>query len=414
MKVGIITIGDELLIGQVIDSNSARIAQWLSELSISVERKWTVGDQATSILQVLQEAFDCCDIVITTGGLGPTKDDITKKVIADYFNVGLEFSEVNYQHLVNILHARNIIIQEAHKTQCYIPSNASLLDNQIGTALGMWIEHNDKILISLPGVPDEMNYIMEHAVVPKFKLLPTSWKVLHKTFMTVGKGETDIAGRIEPLLTQMPEYLSLAYLPSVSQVKLRLTGRHSQEKLLIESLTVYSDIIKKELSDIIFGEGDTNLALELGKKLIQKKWTLATIESCTGGSIASKFTANPGSSAFFKGGIVSYATEVKENLLGIPHESIEDNGVVSEEVARAMVINGANLMKADCVIATTGIAGPDGATENLPIGTVYIACGNAKSQQIKRLRLGKNRQRTIEASSVLAMNLLREWIIENE
>ncbi len=408
MNIGIIAIGDELLIGQVIDTNSSRIGLLLGDQSLLVRRKWTVGDSYTEIQYALQQASEDLDIIITSGGLGPTKDDISKKALADFLGDELVFSEENYEHLQKMFAHRNIIITDSHKQQCLVPKSAKLLPNKVGTAMGIWVDVNDKTIIMLPGVPDELNYIMSEEVIPRLRERRRGLSTRHITFNTAGVGETDIANRIEPALGILPEHIRLAYLPSIAQVKLRLSGSLSDPKQLEHELDYYSTIIKNTIPDIIFGEGITNLALELGKLLISKNLKIGTVESCTGGSLASKFTSNPGSSDYFKSGLVTYATESKEKILGISKEIIDQYNVVSEEVVKEMVRTGTYKMNVDFVIATTGIAGPSGGTDEIPVGTIFIACGNAEMQFSKKLRFGKNRDRNIEATSVLALNFARE------
>ncbi|MEP7196309.1 MAG: CinA family nicotinamide mononucleotide deamidase-related protein [Saprospiraceae bacterium] len=411
MKIGLICIGDELLLGQVIDTNSSVIGQLLAENGLSVHRKWTVGDKADEIQYALQSATECCKLIIMTGGLGPTKDDITKKIIAEFFKVELVFSEANYAHLKDLFSARNIELKEVHKVQCYVPSNAELLNNKVGTAMGMWIEDMDKIYISLPGVPDEMKFIMSEEAIPKLNLLAKELEFSSRTFHTCGISETDVAAKLEPLLADSMDFIQIAYLPSISQVRFRIGAfNHNLDylNLKLEELTLR---IRQAFGNMIFGEGNTNLALELGKLLQAKNWTLATVESCTGGAMAAKISSNPGSSEYFKGGLITYATEVKHNLLNIPLQVIEQYSVVSDEVARAMVVQTAKLLKAEMVISTTGIAGPTGGSVELPIGTIFIACGNENEQISKRLKLSKNRERNIEATSNLALNLAREWML---
>ncbi|MFN8278819.1 MAG: CinA family nicotinamide mononucleotide deamidase-related protein [Saprospiraceae bacterium] len=413
MRASIISIGDELLIGQVIDSNSAQIARALGELAIPVVRKWSVGDSSSEIAYALQQATACSDVILMTGGLGPTRDDVTKKELAAFFNASLHFSEENYNHLRSIFEARGLQLTEAHTTQCMIPSNALLLPNKVGTAMGLWMEKDARIYVAMPGVPDEMMYILREELIPRLRNQRAGLSCQHTTLCTVGYGETDIALRIEPLLKDMPEYISIAYLPAISQVRLRLTGIHHDEQLLKNTLHAYTQKIREELKSMIYGEGDTNLALELGKILMERGLSLGTAESCTGGALAAKLTANAGSSDYFRSGIVSYATDSKIHLLGLEPALIAAHGVVSAQVAEAMVRHAAQVMNVDRVIATTGIAGPSGGTEDIPVGTVFIAAGSAEKQVSRRLRLSRNRERNIEAACMLSMELLRTQLIGN-
>ncbi|MCC6815777.1 MAG: CinA family nicotinamide mononucleotide deamidase-related protein [Saprospiraceae bacterium] len=412
MVASFIAIGDELLIGKVVDTNSVFIAQKLSELGIQVIRRWTVGDTNKEILYALGEASSCCDLVFITGGLGPTKDDITKKSLSEYFNVELVFSESNLQHLKEILSQRGIGVKEAHLTQCYIPSNAQLLNNKLGTALGLWMEHRGKLFISMPGVPDEMQYILMHEVIPRIRELKYGNCFLSKTFHTCGIGETDIAEKLEKYLHDYLSQISIAYLPSIAQVKFRISVFGDDEKSLRMLLNQCEEKVRLNMGHLIFGEDDTSISQELGFLLIKSGLTLGTVESCTGGEIASKITSISGSSSYYKGSIVCYATELKEKLLNIDSMLIEEYSVYSKEVAEAMVRHSIDMLNTDLVISSTGIAGPDGGTEKLKVGTIFIACGNKQRVRIKKLMLGKNRDRNIEAASILALNLAREWILE--
>lgn len=279
--------------------------------------------------------------------------------------------------------------------------------------MGLWMEKDAKIYVAMPGVPDEMMYILREELMPRIRHQKADLSCHHATLCTVGYGETDIALRIEPLLKDMPEYISIAYLPAISQVRLRLTGIHHDEQLLKNTLHAFTQKIREELKSMIYGEGDTNLALELGKILMERGLSLGTAESCTGGALAAKLTANPGSSDYFKSGIVSYATASKINLLGLDPSLIAEYGVVSAQVAEAMVRHAAQVMNVDRVIATTGIAGPSGGTEDIPVGTVFIAAGSAEKQVSRRLRLSRNRDRNIEAACMLSMELLRTQLIGN-
>lgn len=411
MNAVIIAIGDELLIGQVVDSNSTFIGQVLSELGIKVIRKWTTGDKAEEIKYTLRQASESADLILLTGGLGPTKDDITKKTLAEYFETPLVFNQQNYDHLLKLLSYRNLPVKESYLEQCYIPSIAELLDNRLGTALGMWIEHKNKIFISLPGVPDEMKYIMTYQVIPRLSDRFIVDKYFSRTYYTCGIGETDIADRLEPLLNEFADKISIAYLPSIAQVKFRISIQSETDLSILEEC---SKKIYQEFGNVIFGEGNTNISQELGKLLLSRKLTMGTVESCTGGEIASKISSIPGSSAYYKGSLITYATELKEKILNIPNESIQKYNVVSSQIAEEMVKKAANILNTDLVISSTGIAGPEGGTEDIPIGTIYISCGNQSRILTQKLKLSKNRERNIEAASVLALNLAREWVLSIE
>ncbi|MDQ3141847.1 MAG: CinA family nicotinamide mononucleotide deamidase-related protein [Bacteroidota bacterium] len=415
MKASQITIGDEILIGQVIDSNSSRIASWITPLGIKILKKWTVADEAAEIRYALQQACEFSQLIFITGGLGPTRDDITKKSIADFMSVPIIFSEQNKEHLESMLLPRGMKVTEAHLYQCYIPVNAELLDNQMGTALGMWIPWRDKIIICMPGVPYEMEYIMMNEVIPRLEKLTLDKKIAHKTFHVAGMGETDIAAIIEPLVNGMPEHISIAYLPSLAQVKVRFTSNfHSdhEKSTITQELDHYIQIAATALGTAVFGWGDTNLEKELGKLLIKHHLNLSTAESCTGGTIAHKITSVPGSSQYYRGGIIPYAVDIKVRLLEVAEETINKYNVVSEETAIEMVKGACLKFESQIAIATTGIAGPDGGSEAIPVGTIYLAVGNMHRVKTRKIKMTRDRIRNIEAASILALILAREWILD--
>ncbi len=411
VRIGVINIGDELLLGQVIDSNSARIGQFLAPLGLNVHRKWCVGDDAEEIKYALTEAARTEEIILITGGLGPTRDDVTKKVLAEYFGVGMVFSEENYAHLRNLLEPRNVPIREVHRQQCFMPANARLLENKMGTAMGMWMEHEGKIYIAMPGVPYEMDYIMIHGVLPGLKAKSYSSNMYHQTMHVGGMGETEIAAVIEPLLNKLPEYISLAYLPALGTVRVRLTGNHENAALLKQQIDDYLNQMSASLGEKVFGFGDSSLEKALGAMLLEKGLKLGTAESCTGGNIAHKITSVPGSSAYFMGGVISYTNAVKKTMLNVKDQTLENHGAVSEQTVREMVTGCCEALNVDLAIAVSGIAGPDGGTDELPVGTIFIAAGNADGILTRKLKLGKDRSRNIETASIYALLLAREWIL---
>lgn len=403
MKISLIIIGDEVLLGQVVDTNSATIAKLLYKEGLEIFKKWTVADREDEILKALNEASDQSDFILMTGGLGPTKDDITKKTLAKFMNRELVFNEENKAHLTMMLNKRKIPVTELHMAQCYLPSHAELLDNQMGTALGMWMKHNNKIYISMPGVPYEMEYIMIHGVLPRMASFQNTIKIIHHTIHTVGMGETEIADIIEPKLMEWSAIVSLAYLPSQGQVKLRLTGKHEDVKFIEQQILECRKIIDTCLPENIIGYDDTSLEAELGILLRNQNKTLSTAESCTGGYIAHKITSIPGASDYFQGSLVAYQNAIKQNELKVPEEILNQYGAVSEECVREMVKGACQLFESDYAIATSGIAGPGGGTLEKPVGTVWIACGSKDAVKTKRFLFSRDRQRNIEAATTFAL-----------
>lgn len=411
MKISLLIIGDEVLLGQVTDTNSSQIAQMLYMEGLQIHKKWTVADQEEQIMLGLEEASGQSDIIIMTGGLGPTKDDITKKALAKYMNQDLVLNETNKQHLISMLGKRNIPLTELHLPQCYLPANAEVLDNQMGTAMGMWMNYQGKIYISTPGVPYEMEYIMRHGVIPRFKTMDLNQKLVHRTILTAGIGETEIASIIEPRLGPLPDHISLAYLPSIAQVRIRLTGKHSDLQKTTQEVEYYQSIITESLNERIFGYGKTSLEEVIGQKLRNHKKTLSTVESCSGGLLAHKITSIAGASDYFQGSLIAYHNEIKHKQLGVPEDILKTQGAVSEECVRAMVIGACTLFSTDYAIATSGIAGPTGGTALKPVGTVWIACGNKDQQISRKFQFTRDRTGNIEATAILALIEFWKYLI---
>ena len=403
MKISLVIIGDEVLLGQVIDTNSSTIAKILYQEGLEIFKKWTVADLESEIITALIEATQQSDIILMTGGLGPTKDDITKKTLAKFMHQELIFNEENKAHLIGMLNKRNIPVTELHMAQCYLPANAEVLDNQMGTAMGMWMECNQKIYISMPGVPYEMEFIMLNGVLPKISTMQKAVQVFHKTIHTVGMGETEIAAIIEPKLGTLPSYISLAYLPSQGQVKLRLTGKHEDKNFIQQKIAEYRKIIDDSLKENIIGYDQTSLEEEIGKLLRAQNKSLSTAESCTGGYLAHKITSVEGSSDYFKGSLVAYQNEIKQKQLKVPEEILNTQGAVSEECVRAMVKGASNLFNSDYAIATSGIAGPGGGTEEKPVGTIWIAYGTIDKIKARKFLFSRDRLRNVEAATTFAM-----------
>jgi nicotinamide-nucleotide amidase len=413
MTVHILTIGDELLIGQIIDTNSAKMAQMLLEIGAKVTGRTVVGDDHEAIISALKTASQQADIVLVTGGLGPTKDDVTKKAIADFYGVGFVFHQPTMERLNQIYERLGKPITEAVRTQSLMPQNATVLTNKMGTAPGMWFEADGKVLASMPGVPFEMEYLMQHEVMPrlkeKFDALPTA----HRTLFTAGEGESTIAEHLKDFEENLPPQVKLAYLPAIARVRLRLTVTDADpvlvEKILDKKFREMEGLLPPH---IIAGHGDDSLEIVIGRILKEQNRTLSTAESCTGGYLAHLVTSVPGSSAYFMGSVVSYANAVKMNQLGVKSETLERYGAVSEQTVREMVAGANRLLSTDVAVATSGIAGPDGGTPEKPVGTVWIAVGDGQRTVTKKLQLTKNRLINIQYSAYYALNLLRLFLLD--
>ncbi len=415
MQVHILTIGDELLIGQIIDTNSAKMAQMLLEIGAKVTGRTAVGDEHEAIIGALQRATERADIVLVTGGLGPTKDDVTKKAIADFYGVGFVFDQPTMDRLNTIYERIGKPITEAVRTQCLMPQNATVLTNKMGTAPGMWFDEGGKVVASMPGVPFEMEYLMQHEVMPRlqhrFKALPTA----HRTLLTCGEGESTIAEHLKDFEENLPPQMKLAYLPAIARVRLRLTVSDANpvfvEKILDEKFREMEGLLPPKL---VAGYADETLESVIGRILKEKKLTLSTAESCTGGYLAHLITSVPGSSAYFMGSVVSYANSVKMNQLGVAASTLEQHGAVSEQTVREMVAGAIRLLGTDIAIASSGIAGPDGGTPEKPVGTVWLAVGNEERIVTKKLQLTKNRLLNIQYSGYYGLNLLRLFLGEEQ
>jgi nicotinamide-nucleotide amidase len=409
-KAVILTIGDELLIGPTIDTNSAWMGGELNKLGIHIEEKIAIQDTKEGIISGIDRAMSKGDIILITGGLGPTKDDITKKVMADHFGMNMIFNEPTWK-LIEALFARwGRPTTPAHKEQCYMPDGAKILENKMGTAPGMLFEVDGKILISMPGVPYEMKYIMEHSVIPMIKENFTNQSIIHHTILTAGEGESRIAAQIDEVIIKFPDHISIAYLPNLGTVKLRLTAKGSDEESLRNEVKKYGAQIEKILGDLVYGHDKESLASVIGKIALEKNLKIGTAESCTGGMVASKIVTIPGSSAYFEGSVVTYSYKLKETLLKVKPETLITAGAVSEETVREMVTGTLDHLGVDVAVAISGIAGPGGGTEDKPVGTVWIACGNKSKTVTLRIQAGKDRQKNIEYASNYAMNVLRKFL----
>lgn len=414
-KVTIITIGDELLIGQVIDTNSAWMAERLNNEGLWVNKKLAVGDNREDVLKALDEESRDADIILITGGLGPTADDITKPLLAEYFGGRL----VTNQDVLN--HIRFLFEEvyrrpftERNAKQAEVPDNCKVIHNDRGTAPGMWFEKDGKIFVSMPGVPNEMKGMMREYVLPKLRERFGGTHILHRTLLTAGIGESNLADHIQSWEEKLPASIKLAYLPNYGLVRLRLTASGRDRKVLEDEIDHQFGLLKTLVEQWLVTDEDQTLVQVIASLLKSKNKSLGLAESCTGGYIAHLFTREPGASAFLKGGIVSYANEIKESSLQVEHNTLVNFGAVSEETVREMATGALKALKADYSIATSGIMGPDGGTSSKPVGTVWMAAAGKDRIKTRHFHLRYDRNRNIEMTASYALDLLRRLILESE
>ena len=414
MKAAIVTIGDEILIGQIIDTNSSYIAKALDKIGIATHEILSISDDKKHILNTFNLLQNTVDVVIVTGGLGPTKDDITKKTFCDYFEDNLiENKEV-------LFHVKSIIegfykrpITQINREQALVPTKAKVMFNKAGTAPGMWMEKENTVFISLPGVPYEMKYLVDNEVIPKLVKKFERPFIVHQTIMTYGRGESMIAEQIDEWEDNLPNFIKLAYLPSPGKVRLRLTARGTNEQVLKNEIKSQVQKLDLLLRDIIVGYNeDEPIEVVLGKLLTEKKVTIATAESCTGGKIAATLSAVPGASNYFKGSIVGYANQVKKDVFGITNELIMTHGVVSAAVATEMVKSVQKIMASDFAIATTGNAGPAKGDEQAELGTVFIAIATQSEVYVEEFNFGQPREKVIDRAVSKALELIYKEILK--
>jgi len=406
MKTAIVTIGDEILIGQIVDTNSTWIAQKLTLAGFEVTETQSIGDNAKQIKDTVDDLLKRVDVILMTGGLGPTKDDITKKTLCEYFGTELVFDESVLENIQNVISSFTNL-NELTRNQAYVPKNSTVIQNKVGTAPITWFDHEGKVLVSMPGVPYEMKYVLENEILPRLQERFEPEAYLKRIFIVRGYTESALAMYLSEFEDNLPEGFGLAYLPSPGLVKLRLfvRGEHRLNEL--------NDQVKKLqglLGEAILAEKDLSVEKLLGQRLFEKGLTIGTAESCTGGNIAHMITSLPGSSNYFKGSVVSYANEEKINILHVTEESLNRFGAVSEAVATEMARGAQKILNVDCTISTTGIAGPDGGTEEKPVGTLWI-CTTYKDKYIaKKYQLGKYRESNIVRASNLGMVQLLDMI----
>jgi len=411
-EISILTIGDELLIGQVIDTNSAWMARELNASGFYVKRRVAVGDNRDEIWKALDEESAHARIILITGGLGPTADDITKPLLASYFGTRLVINKdvlAHVEHLFKNVFGRPMI--ERNKKQAEVPESCTVIHNSRGTAPGMWFEKNGRIYASMPGVPHEMQGIMKDSIIPTLLERFTTGAILHRTLLTAGIGESFLAERIEAWETALPPELKLAYLPNLGMVRLRITGRGKDERELDELLTTQFEALKNLVAEWLVTDQDDTLPKLVSRLLRNSSKTLATAESCTGGFIAHLLTKEPGASDFFIGSIVSYANQVKKELLSVKEETLSQFGAVSEETVIQMTKGALVALGTDYALATSGIMGPDGGSPDKPVGTVWIAAGNRERIITHTFSFRHDRLLNIELTANHALNLLRKLIL---
>ncbi|KFF02458.1 CinA family nicotinamide mononucleotide deamidase-related protein [Flavobacterium reichenbachii] len=414
MKATIITIGDEILIGQIVDTNSGFIAKSLDRIGVEITEMISISDDKKHILDTFAQLQNKVDLVIVTGGLGPTKDDVTKKTFCEYFDDELVVNPEVLAHVTELIEGfYKRPISQMNKDQALVPSTCTVLPNKVGTAPGMWMKKENTVFISLPGVPYEMKYLVEEEIIPKIVREYKRPYIIHKTILTYGQGESLVAERIENWENNLPDFIKLAYLPNPGRVRLRLSARGTNKELLEEALEDNIKSLDAIIHDIIVGyEENETIESVVGKLLAKQNKTISTAESFTGGKIASILSAVPGASGYFKGSIVSYATEAKVNVLGVSQELVDQYSVVSAQVASAMALNVKDILKTDYAIATTGNAGPSKGDSDAEIGTVFIALATPTDIIVEEFNFGQPREKVIDRATIKSLEILQKEILK--
>jgi len=407
----IISIGDELLIGQVVNTNASWISEQFNAAGFSISRITTISDQKSQIISALKEASERSKIILITGGLGPTKDDITKDSLCEYFNTKLVFDESVHENIKELFYKRGFKVSELNRKQAEIPENCTPIKNLHGTAPGLWFEHDEVVYVSMPGVPYEMKYIVQQHIIPELSKRFSPQAILHKTVLTQGFPESKLAKKIEKWEDGLPSNIKLAYLPSPGIVRLRLSATGKEKSDLELQVNNEIDFLKKLIPGAIFGYDNDNLYEVVGTLLKKKDQTISTAESCTGGYIAHLITSVAGSSEYFKGSVIAYSNEIKESILKVQHQSLIDHGAVSEKVIMEMALGVKSKMNTDYAIATSGIAGPGGGTSDKPVGTTWIAIATPVKIITKEFMMGDHRERNIKKTAMTALNMLRKEIL---
>ena len=413
MQAEIITIGDEILIGQIVDTNSAWIGQKLNEIGISIKQISSISDDRNDILSTLRAAVNRADLVIITGGLGPTKDDITKKTLADYFEVGFKRDEGTLEQVKTLFERFKAPLLPVNIAQADVPENCLVLPNKNGTAPGMWFQEEDKLIISLPGVPFEMKYLMEEEVIPRIKQQFKLPHIVHHTMLTAGIGESFLAEKISAIEDMLPKHIKLAYLPKLGQVRLRLSAYGTDKMALENEVNLIAGEIKKLIAPYLISDTDTPIEKVILDFMEMRNLKLAIAESCTGGYLAHQITQHPGCSSVFAGSAVAYSYEMKESMLDVKHETLTQHGAVSAEVVEEMAIGVINRYNADYSVSISGIAGPDGGIPEKPVGTVWIAVANKTKTLSRKFQFGNKRKENIERSAISALIMLHKLLKED-
>jgi nicotinamide-nucleotide amidase len=409
----VIIIGDEILYGQIVDTNSQWISAELDKIGVRVKRKTAVGDKKEEILAILKEAELRSSIIILTGGLGPTSDDITKSVLAEYFNSKLKLNTEALVDVTQFFKSKGIDLSELNRQQAFLPEACERIPNRSGTAPGMWFQRNEKVFISMPGVPFEMKAMMNQTILPKLKEQFKTPVIYHKVIRTVGIGESVIAEKIHEVEMALPENIKLAYLPSFGEVKLRLTASGDD----LEGLKILVEVevlkLKKIIGEHIYGYNDDVLEKVIGDLFIKNKLTISSAESCTGGYIAYVLTTIPGSSEYFNGSVVAYQNKIKEDILEVKSETLMKYGAVSEQTVKEMAEGVRKKFGTDIGVSSSGIAGPTGGTEEKPVGTVWIALADKNQTITKKLMLGNDRDINVKRTTTAVFNLIRQCLDKN-
>lgn len=413
MLAEIITIGDEILIGQIVDTNSAWMAKQLNLIGVSVKQITSVSDDEDHILASLSQAQERADLIFITGGLGPTKDDITKKTLAKYFGMGFRRDEGALEMVTSIFKKYNRPLLDINIQQADVPDGCEVIVNKNGTAPCMWFEHHDKIFISMPGVPYEMMYLMDDEILPRIKSKFTLPSIVHKTILTANIGESFLAKEIEDIEDQLPKHIKLAYLPKLGQVRLRLSASGANEMALSAEVESYAKQIMEKIPKFVVVDEDIPFEKAILNIMKSRGLTLSTAESCTGGYIAHLITQHPGCSSVYWGGAVAYAYELKESILGVKEQTLNAFGAVSEETVTEMAEGAIKQFKTDYSIAVSGIAGPDGGTPDKPVGTVWIAVSNKNKTVAKVFTFSNKRIQNIERSAASALTMLLNLLKED-
>ncbi|MBN2237833.1 MAG: competence/damage-inducible protein A [Bacteroidales bacterium] len=415
MIAQIISIGDELLIGQVVNTNASWMSEVLNRNGINVSEIKAIADDKQAIMTSIDSAFQNADIILLTGGLGPTKDDITKHTLCEYFNTDLQFNEEAFATIQQIFKMRHFEVTKVNRDQAKLPASCIRIPNSNGTASGMWFEKDGKVLVSMPGVPFEMKTMMEDEVIPKLKAKFKTPVILHRTIMTQGVGESFLAKKIEDWENALPKNIKLAYLPQPGIVRLRLSAIGENKEVCLEKINQLVSDLNKLIGDLIYGYDDLLLEEAIGESLKKNHKTLSTAESCTGGYIAHLITTIAGSSNYYKGSAIVYSNDIKSSVLNVSNSNLEKDGAVSESVVKEMALGVKTKFGTDYSIATSGIAGPNGGTEEKPVGTTWIAIAGPNGVEAAKYHFGEHRGRNIRRAALTALFMLKKLVDkENE